>query len=251
MTKLTSSQRIADELSADLRARKKLLWIVTKEEARVEGYLFEAAASAGYAAYFWDVAQGVTELNGKGVNIGDRDPGLMLEAILNRARNGKERNVFIMRDLPAWLSGPAGVTTLRSLCNFCRFNSPRESGQAVIVISPSANVPDEISGVATVIDWPLPDRDEIGEILDLAVEPYTDERSKSRRTARAMPPSKRRSGLRAKRRKARFSARWCSFARSIPPAWRRKRSASSRARKFWNGMIRCRSVSTPSADWKT
>lgn len=175
MTKLTSSQRIADELSADLRARKKLLWIVTKEEARVEGYLFEAAASAGYAAYFWDVAQGVTELSGRGVNIGDRDPGLMLEAILNRARNGKERNVFIMRDLPAWLTGPAGVTTLRSLCNFCRFNSPRESGQAVIVISPSANVPDEISGVATVIDWPLPDRDEIGEILDLAVEPYTAE----------------------------------------------------------------------------
>jgi hypothetical protein len=53
----TRSQGIAADIAALLRARNPLLWIVTREEARAETYLVEAAASAGYIPRTWDVAQ--------------------------------------------------------------------------------------------------------------------------------------------------------------------------------------------------
>lgn len=61
----TRGQVVADDVSALLRARNPLIWIVTREEARVEALLIEASASAGYVPHMWDVAQGFTDLSGK------------------------------------------------------------------------------------------------------------------------------------------------------------------------------------------
>ena len=47
---VSRSQAIAHDVSALLRSRSPLLWIVTRAEARVEAHLVEAAASASAAA---------------------------------------------------------------------------------------------------------------------------------------------------------------------------------------------------------
>ncbi len=52
---------------------------------------------------------------------------------------------------------------------------PRDSAQALIVLSTEANVPPELAGHATVIEWPLPDRSEIGAILSAAIDALPDE----------------------------------------------------------------------------
>lgn len=171
----TRSQDIATDVAALLRARNPLIWIVTREEARVERYLMEAAAAAGYRPWTWDAAQGAVDtesnpLRGAVTN----DPGDMLGTIATRARTtnaSAERGVWIMRDLPAWLSGPTAALTLRQLRNLARLlpGMPRASAQAVIILSPSADVPPELSNHATVIEWPLPDREEIAAILDAAI----------------------------------------------------------------------------------
>ncbi|HXJ72948.1 MAG TPA: hypothetical protein VNM37_08845, partial [Candidatus Dormibacteraeota bacterium] len=96
---MTRSQTIAADVAALLRARNPLLWVVTREEARVEALLFEAAASAGYIARTWDVSQGAATIDGKPANIGEQDPGGMLAAIRARTQ-GAERGVWIMRDMP-------------------------------------------------------------------------------------------------------------------------------------------------------
>lgn len=168
------SEIVAADIAALLRARNPLLWIVTREEARVERYLFEAAAAAGYVARFWDVAAGVTGLDGKQIpGVGDKDPGLMMEQIAQYARNSTTmgRGVWVMRDLPAWLTGPGGIATLRQLRNLTRLLPTIEpkQAQAVIVITASGDVPAELSAIATVIEWPLPDRIEIAEELDAAI----------------------------------------------------------------------------------
>ncbi len=178
MTTKTTSRDIAADVAALLRARNPILWLVTREEARCEGYLFEAAASSGYIPHCWDVAQGVTDIAGRPErNIGGADPGDTLNAILGRAQSGKERGVWIMRDLPPWLTGPAGMTTCRQVRNLARMlpGVPRESAQAIIVLSTDANVPPELAGHATVIEWPLPDRSEIAAILDAAIQALPDE----------------------------------------------------------------------------
>ena len=66
-----------------VRARNPIIWVVSKDEARVERYLVEAAASAGSVARTWDVAQGPREINGETVPFGDA------VAVLNLACSGK------------------------------------------------------------------------------------------------------------------------------------------------------------------
>jgi ATP-dependent 26S proteasome regulatory subunit len=166
------SLTVATDVAALLRARNPLLWIVTREEARVERHIFEAAASAGFVAKTWDVAQGPADISGKPVRNAFelRDPGSMIDAIRDSTQRSvdRERTAWIMRDLPVWLAGPQGATTMRALRNLTRLlpGTAREVAQAVIVLSPSGDVPPELAGVATVIDWPLPDREEIAGVLD-------------------------------------------------------------------------------------
>ncbi len=178
MTERATSRDIAADVAALLRSRNPLLWIITREEARAEGYLIEAAASAGYVPHMWDCGAGVTDMAGNvETRIGGVDPGETLQAIMDRAKAGKERGVWIMRDLPPWLVGPIGMTTCRQVRNLARMlpGVPREGAQALIVLSTEANVPAELAGHATVIEWPLPDRGEIAAILDAAIDALPDE----------------------------------------------------------------------------
>ena len=175
---MTRSQKIAADIAALLRARNPLLWIVTREEARVERYLIEAAAAAGYVPRTWDVGQGVADMGGTPQSsIGGNDPGATLETIRERANRNADRGLWIMRDLPTWLEGMPGAATLRQVRNLARFlpSVPREGAQAIVVLTPSSNLPPELMGHATVIEWPLPDRDEIAAILDAAIDVLPDQ----------------------------------------------------------------------------
>lgn len=185
----TKSQEFADDVVALLRARNPLLWVATREEARAEGYLVEAASAAGYVPRTWDVASGVADIAGKPQPFGSADPGETLNAIRDRANQATERGVWIMRDLPVWLGGPLGASVLRQLRNLARSlpGIAREGAQAIIVITTSTDVPSELAGHATLIEWPLPDRSEIAAILEAAIAVLPEELKNQRRpTASAM-----------------------------------------------------------------
>ncbi len=179
--KLSKGKEAQGDVIAYLRSRHPILWVNTREEARVEAMLIEAAAAARYAANTWDVAQGPRDRAGKpirGLEGPDyRDAGVMMGAIESRAKSGSERELWIMRDLPVWLEGPPGATPLRSLRNLGRLLPSVELGraQAIIVLSPSGKIPDELAGSVTAIDWPLPDREEIEALLDLAIAGLPEE----------------------------------------------------------------------------
>src|SRR5215467_884887 len=102
MTTLTRSQEVASNIEALLRARNSCIHVSSSEEARVEGYLIEAAGLAGYKPMFWDVAQGVSNLDGSVTNPPNQDPGEVLTAIKNAAAKA-ERVVWILRDFAPWL----------------------------------------------------------------------------------------------------------------------------------------------------
>ena len=169
MSNPTRGQSTAADVSALLRARNSLIWITTREEARVERYLIDT----------WDVGQGAADMSGKLERIGSNDPGDMLAAIRDRAANtaSPSRDIWIMRDLPVWLAGPTGATTQRQLRNLARSlpSTPRDNAQAIIVLTPSSDIPPEIAGHATVIDWPMPDRAEIAAIFDSALNSLPDD----------------------------------------------------------------------------
>ncbi len=173
------SQAIAAEINALLRARTPLLWIVTREEARAEQYLFEAAASAGYIARTWDTAAGFCRIDGKQESFGGPDISEAFAAIKARSESVgfTERGVWIMRDAQAWFEGLPGAQPMRFLRNLARSlpGVPRERAQAIIVLTTSAAIPQALAAHATVINWPMPDREEIAAILDAALDSLPEE----------------------------------------------------------------------------
>ena len=157
---MNAGQKAAADVSALLRARNPLLWIVTKEESRVERLLLEAAQTAQYEPRFWDCAAGITDYAGIAQESGTQatDPAQVLGII----RDSRRRQVWVLRDLPPWLA--------RSLTL-----SPRDEPRALIVLTPSSEIPPELQGHAITLDWPLPDREEIAAILDAAIAALPDE----------------------------------------------------------------------------
>ena len=160
----TAGMKCSADIAALLRARNALLWCVTREEARTERVIIDAAAAAGYAPRYWDCANGISDANGNSRNANATDPVQMLSEI----RDSDAREVYVLRDLHAWLRDPNVCRAVKSLCRELP-QSARDNARAMIVISPSAEIPPELQGCAIVIDVPLPDRAEIAQLLDAAV----------------------------------------------------------------------------------
>lgn len=175
MTDKTISQIVGEQITAGLRARTPLTIVVTREEGRVEPYIFEAAAAAKYATQTWDVAQGFADISGKIIGTPeDRDIGTALETIRARATGERpgERTVWILRDPTLWLSGLPGAVPTRALRNLARLlpGVVPDRSQAIILLTTSAaNIPTELLAHAKVFDWPLPDRPEIDKIIEAAI----------------------------------------------------------------------------------
>jgi len=178
---MTRSQTKAAELSAKLRARNPLIIVRTREEHRVEPWLFEAAAKAGYIPRTWDVASGIRNMDGTPFRTRPDDQSLTrsidaaLDIIADSARDmaatkeAPRRFCWVLRDATPWLMGVPGAQPTRQLRNLCRMFPLPPRAQPVIILTPSTELPPELAGHATIIDWPLPDREEIAAILDTAI----------------------------------------------------------------------------------
>jgi len=160
---MTKNDQARDDLSALLRSRVTLVWTVSVEEPRVEDQIKAAAKAAGYPVLFWDCDKGLCDASGEVIDP-NGDPARILATIRERTA----RAVYVLRDLHACLDYP----TIRKLKNLARDlqGSPGTEARSIIVLTPEAKVPPELSDLATVIDWPLPERQELAAILDRAVD---------------------------------------------------------------------------------
>ena len=157
---MSRSQKMNADITALLKARHTLLQITTREEPRVERAIVASAAAAKYKTYFWDCGQGIVGLDGKGVDKQQTDPVAALAWIRDRG----ERGVFVLRDLHKWYD-PIVLRTLRNLARSFQGADPDRS-KTLLILTPVGDVPPELSGHVTVLDYPIPDREEIAKILD-------------------------------------------------------------------------------------
>lgn len=157
-TPITRGTKTNADITALLRARHSLLWVVTREEVRVERALVEAAGAATYNTRFWDCADGITDSKGAEVEK-IADPLGAMAYMKSQAL----RCVYVMRDLHKWLD-PIVLRTLRNLARDFQ-NVAKNEARTIVVLTPSAEIPPELANHATLIDYPLPDRAEIAAIL--------------------------------------------------------------------------------------
>lgn len=165
---LSRGEKTRKDIAFLLKSRHTLLWIVSREEVRVENALVEASCRAKFEIRFWDCATGVVSLpneDGKRTTfVSDKDPIACLDFI----RKNKTRAVYVLRDLHKWINDPLTLRQLRNLAKELETAEPNDA-RAVIVLSTSSDIPPELVGHTTVLDYPLPDRMEIGLILDNVV----------------------------------------------------------------------------------
>lgn len=159
--------KTTSDLNALIRARNTLLWVVTREEARVEACIKEAAMAAKYRTLFWDVATGVTDEQGAKIDGSQTAP---LQA-LGRVRDAQEQTVFVLRDLHKWMD----PVTLRTIRSVARALQAQDISKTMIILTPSSEIPPELTGSAIVVDWPLPTRDDIADLLKLVIESQADD----------------------------------------------------------------------------
>lgn len=155
-----NAAQVNADITALLRARHTLLWIQAREEVRIERALIGAAGDARFPVWFWDcsIGGGIKDAEGN-VLTSVQDPSSALAWFAER----KDRAVLVMRDLHGWFD-PVVLRTLRTMARSLQVVANPSEARAIVLLTPPRDVPPELSG-ATVIEYPLPDRAEVAQIL--------------------------------------------------------------------------------------
>jgi hypothetical protein len=182
---MTMGEKTNQQITELLKAKNTLIWIVTREERRVERAVIDAAGAAKYKVRIWDCASGLsdpTKPSGSVGSEGEQDP----QAVLKKIRTSStDRYVYVMRDLHPWIKDPMTLRLLRSTARELQDKEPKEA-RAIVVITPSLEIPPELSSLATVIEYPIPDRAEMERILDNALESLVEKDEYGKPTSRGV-----------------------------------------------------------------
>ena len=147
------------ELNLLLRARYPILYIPTREEERVETAIAHCATTLGERTiYTWDFVEGYSG-NPNDAGFGKRNPVQAIEFIEKLPPSAGA--IFILRDFHRFLED---VSVARKLRNIARILKSQPKN--IIILSPQVTIPDDLSEVLTVLEFPLPDAREIRQEID-------------------------------------------------------------------------------------
>jgi SpoVK/Ycf46/Vps4 family AAA+-type ATPase len=148
-----------DEFELVLRARYPLIYVPTREEERVEAAIAHSAKQQGNrGVYIWDFVDGY-QGNPTDAGFGKRNPLQALELV--EKIPATVPGIFVLRDYHRFLEDVAIARKLRNLSRLLK-SQPKN----VVIISPQLTIPDDLSEVLTVLEFPLPTLGEIRSELE-------------------------------------------------------------------------------------
>jgi len=143
----------SQEFELLLRARYPLLYIPTREEERAEGAIARIAQAGTRGVYTWDFVDGY-QGNPNDAGFAKRNPLQALELVEKLPITASA--IFILRDFQRFLEDVAVARKLKNLAK--RLKSQPKN---IVILSPNLSIPDDLSDIVTVLDFPLPDFAEI------------------------------------------------------------------------------------------
>jgi AAA+ superfamily predicted ATPase len=154
---------IDKEIELLIRAKYPIIYVLTWEEERVAKRLSKIAEGLQIQnVRSWSVSKGF----GKNSRPSDseRDPIAALDEIINDDRDG----VFIFYDFHSFLAkqSPGRPLFTRKLRDLAISFHESKTARCLILMSPVLEIPDELEKDVTIIDYPLPQVDEIRLILE-------------------------------------------------------------------------------------
>jgi ATP-dependent 26S proteasome regulatory subunit len=159
-------EALIKQIDLMIRARYPLLYVVGAEEEPIEAVIAEVAlqVTPPRRVLFWDIVRG-WEDNGSG-------KGSVMAALDRIGKTAvEEYTVFVLRDLHPILKYPYSNTSapvIRELRNLTR--ELKRSKKTIILTSHALELPEELREEITVIDFPLPNVQEINYLISHVVE---------------------------------------------------------------------------------
>ncbi len=160
-------EALIKRLDLMIRAHYSLLYIVGAEEEPVEAVIAQVALQVTPArrVLFWDIVRG-WEDNGSG-------KGSVMAALDRIGKTAvEEYTIFVLRDLHPVLKYPyteKNVPVVRELRNLTR--ELKRSKKTIILTSHALELPEELQEEVTVINFPLPNIQEIDRLISHVAKP--------------------------------------------------------------------------------
>lgn len=160
-----ASSTVDKELETLIRARYPIIYIVSWEEQRVEDALREIARERGKKIFFWTVTQGMVQ-NPAHRDNATRDPIAALDAVID---SREAQALFVLKDYHAFMSDVTVTRRLRDLTA-----ALKTSYKTLIILAPVLKLPSELEKDIAVVDYGLPDHDDLDVILERVVQAIKD-----------------------------------------------------------------------------
>lgn len=153
-----------------IKARYAVLVIETFEEERVVSELYAIARQLNYNLFVWNSTMGVTF---NGATIGEKtfDFRQAISFCENRAKEQGSRNLFVFCDAHNYLTDKSDPIYRRRLKDFA-INIRAHYESNCILISPTLEISKDIEKDITIIDFPLPTRLEVKQIIASFINSY-------------------------------------------------------------------------------
>ncbi len=154
-----------EEIEVLIRARYPVIYIVSWEESRVEDAIAEIAAKREKKVFSWSVCRGIVPYgtspqSQRNADAKTADPTVALNNVLDQV----DPAIFVFKDFHPYLTDPSVVRKLREVALYLK-----NSYKTLILISPTLKLPLELEKEVSVIDFGLPDREHVTELLNRTV----------------------------------------------------------------------------------
>ncbi len=152
------------EVETLIRARYPILYIITSEELRVVTLLLEIAKKRQKKVFEWSystgiVAAGTSIQSQKNRAAATKDPLVALDQVIEQV----EPAIFIFKDFHPFLT-KNNFAIIRKLKEIALHL--KNSFKSIILVSPVLEIPTELDKEITVLNYPLPSREDLSNLLD-------------------------------------------------------------------------------------
>ncbi|MBE0540585.1 MAG: AAA family ATPase [Verrucomicrobia bacterium] len=152
------------ELETLIRARYPILYIITSEEMRVQNAVVEIAKKRQKKVFEWSYSTGIVPAgtsiqSQKSRSAATKDPLMALDQVIEQV----EPAIFIFKDFHPFLTKNnfAVVRKLKEIALHLK-----NSFKTILLVSPVMEIPTELDKEVTVLNYPLPSREDLSELLD-------------------------------------------------------------------------------------
>src|SRR5437667_2537500 len=158
------SQNFQTELETLIRARYPILYITSSEAMRVQDLVVEIDKKRQKKTFEWSYSTGIVPAgtsiqSQKHRNAATKDPLLALDQVIEMV----EPAIFIFKDFHPFLTKNnfAVVRKLKEIALHLK-----NSFKTIILVSPVMEIPTELEKEITVLNYPLPFREDLNALLD-------------------------------------------------------------------------------------